>query len=297
MAPLRIENDALAVTVAPHYGARVTSLIDKATGRDWLYPGEESPETGEDAVYGAATAVGWDECFPTVSVWDAGATAWGRRLRDHGDLWGRPWSIEDRSPTKLAASVQQPGAFRFARTLFLRGRTLHARYSVTNTGEVPLPYLWAQHALLAVAPGERIDLPGGSAVSAAFLFRDGEHIPATTLAWPQAGGIDFPLDTVQPAAACFAGKFYVSGCERPLVSVGSAERGWLDIGWNETELGYLGLWLTYGGWHGVHHLAIEPTSAPADHLGQALERGQAVIVPPGARRNWSITLTCRLPDG
>src|SRR5664279_4148592 len=86
-----IENDKLRVGIAPAYGARVVSLLDKTSGREWITQGVRSGNTGEDAVYLGAEAVGWDECFPTVGPWDASATPWRRRLRDHGDLWGRPW--------------------------------------------------------------------------------------------------------------------------------------------------------------------------------------------------------------
>ena len=90
-----IENEAMRIVLQPEYGARVVSLLDKASGRDWIFAGPQSRNTGEAAVYGGDEAVGWDECFPTISPWDASATGWKRRLRDHGDVWGRPWRRDD----------------------------------------------------------------------------------------------------------------------------------------------------------------------------------------------------------
>ena len=104
MEAISIENDALRVDVLPGYGARVSSLVDKASGRDWIFPGGQSSNTGEAAVYSRDEAVGWDECFPTVGAFEAGATPWKRRLRDHGDLWGRPWRIDSAIPTQLSTT-------------------------------------------------------------------------------------------------------------------------------------------------------------------------------------------------
>ena len=89
-----IESEAMRVAVLPAFGARVVSLLDKCSAREWMFEGGQTSDTGEDAVYGADAAVGWDECFPTVSPWDASQTAWQRRLRDHGDIWGRPWTVD-----------------------------------------------------------------------------------------------------------------------------------------------------------------------------------------------------------
>ena len=52
-------------------------------------------------------------------------------------------------------------------------------------------------------------------------------------------------------------------------------------------LPYAGLWLNYGGWPtpgDMHHLAVEATTAPVDHLGQALVRpGPIPLVRPVRR--------------
>ncbi len=296
MAAIRIENDALSVVVAPHYGARVTNLIDKATRRDWMAPGGESRQTGEDAVYLAGEAVGWDECFPTVSPWDASGTTWGRPLRDHGDLWGRPFVVDSQSATAVTTG-HTTDEFRFERELEVSGRTLTARYAVTNTGAKPLPYLWALHGLLAVTPEDKIDMAGVDEVAASYLSIGGKTLVAPRVAWPGPDrSVGLPLDLVRPASEQFAGKLYASDLPTPLVSVVNA-RGSLDIGWRNDEIGHVGLWLNYGGWPQpgrVHHIAIEPTTAPVDHLGQAIERGDVATLAPGETHRWTITLTCRV---
>src|SRR5438128_9495905 len=92
-----LENDELRVEVLPERGAMVASLVERATGREWL----DQPPTGPERsarlgdVYGGAEACGWDECFPTVNPVAYPEPPWqGAPLADHGELWSRPWSWE-----------------------------------------------------------------------------------------------------------------------------------------------------------------------------------------------------------
>lgn len=287
----RIENDDLAVTVDAAYGARVTSIVDKRTGREWMARGANSANTGENAVYAADEAVGWDECFPTVAPWDASATPWGRVLRDHGDLWGRPAAVVAVTPTRLTTRQADP-LYSFERTLDLDGATLAARYRVENLSGQPLPYLWALHGLLNVGPDDRILLPGVATVLATYLGRSGKTVSAPSLAWPGPNAVwPEPLDAVLPASSQVAAKLYAVDIAGGSAWVGHG-REWLRIGW-DGAIDSLGIWLNYGGWPApgrVHHIALEPTNAPVDHLGQAMERGTPMLAPR-AVREWTVTFT------
>jgi galactose mutarotase-like enzyme len=287
---ITIENDYIAVAVAPTYGARITSLVDKASGRELITQGSESPNTGEEAAYLSAESVGWDECFPTISPWDGRATPYCRKLRDHGDLWGRPWMVDAATALSMKASFLSR-EFRFVRSLSLEGRSLVADYSATNLTREPLPYLWAQHCLLRVEPGERIELPELERVSATYLSLDGEILRQPSLPWTGSSLLPFPLDTVQSKTANFAGKFYASGVAGTTARIGRPGR-WLEMSWDHS-IDHLGIWITYGAWPGPdghYEIALEPTNAPADHLGQAMSGGAAPLYP-GERRDWRVTLT------
>jgi galactose mutarotase-like enzyme len=292
-----LESAEVRVEIDPAYGARVLSLLDKRSGRDWMAKGPQSTQVGEGAVYLADEAVGWDECFPTVAPWDATATALGRRLRDHGDLWGRPWSVDAQAGDSVTTSWSD-GAFRFTRLLSLAGATLTVSYAVTNLAAEPLPFMWALHGLLAVTPDDRIRMDGVDHVAASYIARDGETIVAPSLPWARAATpVDVALDAVLPADAHFAAKLYASNVPAARVSVGGAN-GRLTFAWDNSELRHLGLWLNYGGWPSpgaVHHLALEPTTAPVDHLGQALQGGTAITLPPGTTSRWVIALTLDAP--
>jgi galactose mutarotase-like enzyme len=284
-----IENDYLRVGVAPAYGARVVSVFDKTVARQWITQGSESGNTGEDAIYLGPEAVGWDECFPTVGSWDASATPWRRRLRDHGDLWGRPWQVEEASRTALTTSFAG-SQFRFSRTLRLDGRTLLASYSVQNLSWYAIPYLWALHALLAVTP-EGIELPGIDKVTASYVSLAGTRIPLSEISWSASAPLPFALECVQPANSGFAGKFYASNMAERRARIGHPGE-WLEIAW-DPSIEHLGIWLTYGGWPetgGHQEAALEPTSSAADHLGQVIAAGAPPLAPRG-QREWQVTFT------
>jgi galactose mutarotase-like enzyme len=297
MAVLVIESRDASVEIDPDYGARVLSLVDRRSGRDWLAKGPQSAQTGEDAVYLADEAVGWDECFPTVSPWDASATSLGRPLRDHGDLWGRPWAVEAYAADSVTTS-RASGAFRFTRRLTLHEATLTADYAVANAGADTLPFMWALHGLLAVTAADRIEMAGVARVAATYISDGGTTISAPDLPWPGPGReLGVALDTVRGVEARFAAKLYASDIPAARASVGGSN-GWLDLAWDGVALRHLGLWLNYGGWPApgeVHHLALEPTTAPVDHLGQALAGGSAMILAPGTTSRWRVTMTLRPP--
>jgi galactose mutarotase-like enzyme len=286
-----IENDALKISVNPAYGARVVSLFDKASGREWMTGGGESLNTGEDARYWGDEAVGWDECFPTVSVFDATATPWGRKLRDHGDLWGRPWTVDAADSTSITASYSDP-QFRFTRTLRLEGQTLVAVYAAENRTDVALPYLWALHALLAVDERDAIELPGVDSVRAVFLMRDGQIAKAGRISWTETTEtLPFVLAKAQPRTANFMGKLYAEDIPGGFARIGHPGAR-LEIAW-DTSIAHLGIWITYGAWpqKGDHYeVALEPTNAPSDHVGQTIADGYPPLAPR-ERRTWTVRLT------
>ena len=50
MAILALESQTVRVEIDPDFGARVLSLIDRRSGRDWMAKGPRSNQAGEDAV-------------------------------------------------------------------------------------------------------------------------------------------------------------------------------------------------------------------------------------------------------
>lgn len=280
MMTLTLANHRMSLTLVPDYGARVTGLWDRLTGRQWLIPGDLSSDTGSGAIYGADQACGWDECFPTVAPCEH--PSWGM-LRDHGLLWGNAWDVVEASVDCIETQFVSP-EFRFVRRLSLDDATLTADYAVTNRAAAPLAYLWSQHCLLAVTPEDRIALSGCDNFIGDELRYD----------WPNYPGRD--LSCIGTASHGFALKSYAM-----TPAVASAEIVNPDGGIRFCWDGILafGLWQSFGGWPAdepVHQVALEPATAAADHLAAAEALGQARTLEPHVTHRWSVRVTLTAPN-
>lgn len=283
---LTLKNDRISVSVAPRFGGRVVSLKDMKTGRQWLIEGDPVGNTGNEAVYGALEARGWDECFPTVAP--CRHDSWPGVLRDHGELWGRPWQAlrEDGSIT----AWHECERFSFSRRIQLNGNELEVSYSVTNPGRVPFAYIWSQHCLLAVNPSDRIRLDG----IASPVVTDGvlKHrmIRRQQFDWPEVAEIGLDLTKIMDSDTELALKIHASAEDRPSATVHGG-RSAISFSWAGPEVPTVGLWLNYGGWPQggpVHHIAVEPTTAGSDSLASAEGRGEARLLEPGQTHSWRI---------
>ena len=84
----RIENDLLRVEVAPSVGGRITSLVDKRTGEEWLWHHPTLPlrRVPAGTAYDPEFYGGIDEQIPC----DGPETLDGVTYPDHGELWTQP---------------------------------------------------------------------------------------------------------------------------------------------------------------------------------------------------------------
>lgn len=275
--------DRLALTVDPDFGARVLSLTDRASGREWLVQGPRVRDVSEQAAYLGAASRGWDECFPTVL--SCHHTAWGGHLRDHGMLWGRSWEIVSVSGRQLEVCFQGDG-ITFTRTLTLEGAGLTAAYAVSSSRAAPVPYLWSQHCVLDLTPNDRIALTGQGRMVAAGVGYD----------WPAHPTRD--LSRVGHSDEGFVLKSYALSPARASAEI-SGPQGGLRFDWDGAEVPALGLWLNYGGWPTegpAHQVALEPTTGAADDLVAAESMGQARWLVPGDTHTWNVGLTLMDPE-
>lgn len=283
-----LSNDRVELAVDPAFGARVTAFTDLASGRQWLAAGECSGGHGDRAPYLGDEARGWDECFPTVAP--CRTAAWGD-LRDHGVLWGRRWNVEVSG--NAAHAMHTGDRFEFGRTLSLRGSEVVADYWVQNTTSDPFPYMWSQHCLLQLEPGDRIEVAEdaeGFAVSGG--IRNGRALAPGKTDWPRLAGTELDLSEALGAEEGLAVKLYARTPEGCTVGASGPEGG-IRFRWERGAIRALGLWLDYGGWppgDPVHQVALEPTTAFADDLAEAESMSRALVLKPGDRHEWSVRI-------
>ena len=292
---IRLGTAQVALALSP-VGGRIVSLVDLRSGRDWVHCWSADQPEATDDVYDATTAGGWDECLPTVAAQVADCPPWGR-LRDHGEVWGRPATVIARDATSCTLSWSVT-PLEFRRTLRLAGGRIDLAYHLANHGPQPVPWLYSQHALLAVRPGDRISLSGIGALTPAWTSGPPFSRLPHDAVWPNiptgaedpghgAGGGDWAAKLFAPATGDVTAR---------LVS----DEGSISFRWQaDGPLRHLGLWLNHGGWPmggGLHHVAFEPATCACDGLADAVAKGVAAILAPGQSTGWTMTVELQQQD-
>jgi len=264
-----LRSEFVEIAMIPELGARVVSLRNPRTGREWMWhPSGRLKlfrnELGDD--FSRSSLVGMDECLPTIAP-----CRWkGKALPDHGEVWSAAWSVDEGAwrngelKTTVALAVSP---FQFARTVRLRENEISLSYELRNTSGKAESFLWALHPLLKLRHGDRLMLPKSSQA----LLNGGNWGEDLTAAIPHGG-----------CAKLFAAPLADgrAGIHNKLTN----DR--LDFEWRPTENSSLGIWMTRGGWHGHHHFAIEPTNGDADSLELAVARKRCGLVSAGGLATW-----------
>jgi hypothetical protein len=255
-AVIGLANADVAVEIVPELGARILSLRDRRTDEEWMWrPTDARPLARHPLglAFEHSTLAGADECLPTIDpcVWEK------RELPDHGECWASAWTVDADAfaAGRILTTLDLPASpLRIERTITLDGPRVHLAYQLTSCSDRPERWLWAFHPLYPVCPSDHLELPGGAAA-------------------PEC------------AAGSCAKAFYPATEGRVALIRATGSR--LMTTWSPAELPWLAVWITRGEWHGHHHLALEPTVAPAN----TPDHPDVPLLAPGAAARWSFTLT------
>jgi galactose mutarotase-like enzyme len=284
-----VRNDALEVSLLPELGGKLQSLRRVGSDKDFLLAPPERPYRSAfvGALFEEFDTSGFDECFPTIAACESP----DRRglLPDHGAVWSVPWRFEASGDADAIEMEAQVSGFpwRFTRRLSLQGSRLRLEYRVSSTVDEPQRFIWSAHPLLEVSVGSRILLPREVErvrveSSATGRFERGSEIP-----WRG-------LDLIEGPSAGTAEKLFT-----PRLTTGfcalhdAASNESIVFRFDPHELPFVGLWVCQGGWptsRKAKHftVALEPCLARTDALSEAALRGEAVILPAGGERRWSL---------
>jgi len=268
-----LRNQIVETAVVPELGAKIISLKNLRTGREWMCRpagGLKLFRNGANDDFSRSPLAGADECLPTIAP-----CSWqGRALPDHGEVWNAPWSV-DRNALEsgvLKTSVRlKISPFELERTLELDGNEIRLGYRLVNVGSREEVFLWAIHPLLKLQAGDRLELPASTRA-----LLDGAE-------WADA------IDSASPENNC--AKFFARPVAEGLAGIYNRITGdRLEFIWDAAENDTLGLWLTRGGWHGHHHFAIEPTNGGADALTAAAEQNHCGKIAASGTLDWRLRL-------
>jgi galactose mutarotase-like enzyme len=276
-----LENEHLRVVLAPQSGGKLISLFSRRTNTEWLLPPlRPYAEARTDAGFENWDGGGFDECLPTIAP--------SGTFPDHGELWRQPWQEED--PVTLRTTACG-GDLTIQRRALLDGSSLVLHYQVKNVGQGAQSLLYSAHPLLRVEPDDRILLPHevrSVRVEGSRKHRLGNR--GDSIAWPVTKGEDLsilgPPDGAQ-ADKMFTGVLSQGWCAvfRPSLQEG------IKLLFEVETLPYVGLWICRAAWPESgeakqYTVALEPASAPADALADAVREGTAWRLEPGQERRW-----------
>lgn len=279
-----LESSSIRLLVSPELGGRITSLVDRRSGREWLWRNPylaQRQAVGAESYTGHLDGGGWDEILPSVSPC---RLTDGSRIPDHGDVVRLQANVVRASGARCVLTTDLRSLpLRFTRELRVDGARLTIRYTLESLAGHGVPWLWSAHPLFALEPGMEISRIRG----VDFLTAD---------AIGNATGFDGTIpDFHAPDFVPFACKLFSSS--RALVGVGlrHPDGSGIEMDWNPAEIPHLALWFNFGAWSGCgsppyFNLGIEPTTSPHDSLADAVRAGEAMILPAGETRTWSMRI-------
>lgn len=288
MGVVTLTDPTIEVEVDPVRGGKLTSLIDRRSGRQWfVVPGlREGPSAGYGASFHEAGVCGWDEMVPTIDAGVVPTVLGDVDLPDHGEVWSIPWEIVSQDDEHVSLAVSGRALpYRFQRTVRLIGDSqLRLDYRLETESPTSFPVLWAAHPYVRWLPGCRVELP-------ADIQRVIEVHPTARgeIAW------DGSLATFLDHAPDGQGrKVWCLPDDRPAeVGIRDADGGSLWVSWDPADVPYLGVWYDALAVADERAVAVEPAIGFYDDLARAVELGRAPVVGPGAPLMWSLDLMLR----
>lgn len=279
-------NAKVSLSIAPDFGARVVSLKDLASGREWLDGWAPASKRRlhpprDPADFLTSPLAGIDECIPTIGE---GRVA-GRHLPDHGEAWNLPAPVDAEAAAQ--GELVSNWSLRclpldFVRRITLSGATVRFDYALTNRARRPTPFLWAWHPLFALRPGDRVEFP---ASIRKVIARNGQALP-----WPKARpGVDHSRGEISESPKrSFKG--FVGPFADPRAVLHDKRGPSLTLRWAAEVHPYLGVYINRGGQRGLCQWAFEPTNARTDHLHNLVaDKSPLHWLAPGETREWFVT--------
>ena len=293
-AAFGLRSKSLEIVVLPEIGAKVYSLKNLHSGREWMW----SPPEGAifqrlplGTPFEESSLVGGDECLPTIAE-----SEWrGRSIPSHGEAWFSAWELDKLALTqgRVVTRLQLPvSPFWVERSIRVEGNKAIFDYALRNTDFTPQEFMWAFHPLMNIEEGDRLDLPGIDQI----LTEAGIGMPfgkrGELIAWPypMEGVALNELDFGRPNAGIklFTEEGAVSSATIRNERTGDA----LRYDFDPRRVDTVGIWLTRGGWNGYHHLAVEPGIGAPDPLDVAVEGWKRfALVLPDQTYRWQFTIT------
>lgn len=300
-----IENDYLRAEFLPVYGSKMASLINKKTGREFLFQ-QENTKSLKIPSYGAAfnlyDSSGFDECFPSIdaTMYPEGKYR-GVEIPDHGEVWALPWNLKiDKENEILEFEVNSPKLpYKLTKKIKLNKNKIESDYTVYNLNkDEELKFIWTPHLLIKCDENMKINVPD-ILKTIMSVEKSTEHLGdwGTIHNYPVIESVktlsDIDMSKVEPVTANNCEKFYFlekmqgdATCGVECLLTGEK----MTYKYDTEMIPYLGVWKTQGGYRGDYNIALEPCTGVYDDLYVANSIGKVKSIAAGGKADWKFEI-------
>ena len=310
---IRLQNDRLDLAIVPQAGGKIVDLIDRCSGRNWLWKNPHIPISvaKRDSDFGRELdSGGWDEVLLAIKPGRIDSVSENiAAIPDHGDLLAGDWRIEDlriEANNDLVCDMATGGRsarYRFERQIRIPNNrsVLELRYRLRNESDEALPAYWCAHPLFAIGPDSVIEIAGNMPLRAEDAETRLQTSANAEQRWPKlvlrdGESRDLARSFASDAGpAAIANKIFVRSPDNGVASVVLADGSRLTFRFDPEVLPWLGLWINNGAWSGCGsepytNLGVEPATSPYDCINEAIANDAVPWLAPGAERSWSLTV-------
>lgn len=274
---LRMENEFLQLEIAPSVGGRMTSLVDKSSGYDFLWrnAGLKLEKLAPYSEYDPNFYGGIDELLPN----DIPETLHGIQSPDHGELWTASLESNVENGEVALTGLLPLSSLKYERRIALRADApfVDTHYRITNLAGEERAFLWKLHAALAIEPGDRIVCPAdiGQVVDLAWSRWD----TLAPFAWPFIGQ---ERADVVPQPNGTMDFFYLQNLNMGRIGLlRRAANLRFEYHFDTNVFPYAWLFASYGGFDGHYVAILEPCTAMPLSVNEAANLRQCTVLAAG----------------
>ena len=270
-----LENDSLSVGLLPEQGAKMFSLFNKHTYREYMT--QAATSSYQSLMFGGeyvkSEVSGFDDCFPTVDPCIYVDHPWaGTQIADHGEICQLQWdyAMHQSSIDMEVHGVRFPFVFR--KSLYFRDeRTLRIDYQAENCCAFDMKFIWTAHIMLNAQEGGRIILPyeQGDKAKVVFSFDEGLGRRGDIVEWPAVQRKDgskqrFDVTTPRDENGNNYKLSFYNRIEKGEFIYRYTDGDSMTIRFPEQKIPYMNLWVNEGSAFDFHSVAPEPSTGSGD---------------------------------
>lgn len=273
-----IKNDLISIRIEPWDGGRITELIDRITGINYIWTNERTRNLYRyySANYDDLSNSGIEEAFPTVGPCDIGDA----KLPFFGEIWTIPWDYKVKTASTSEISIQlscfsaiYPAKICKVYTITEGSSDLLVEYSIENIGAERFDFVFGVHPSISIFPKMIMQMPIGD-YKVNYIYpprQDNEE----SFTWPLHN--DRNLSIVGDPNDNYCINMYTTDTSEGKYSFyDPSSKNGISVIFDSSLFRSLSIWLIYGGWRG-HYCAMTEffTSWPSS-LNEARKTGEAI---------------------